>query len=160
MLSLIPQDPLLLGLNLRSALTVGIPLPDDEIWSVLKTVHMDETIRKRQGGLDMPLNFGENNFSAGEKQLLCAARALLKKAPILLCDEVASSLDQNSDEIINNIILKDDKRTVISIMHRLQYCSSFDRIIVLSEGKIVEDGSYDELLSQKGVFYEMINVQR
>lgn len=120
---------------------------------------MDETIQKREGGLDMQLNFGENNFSAGEKQLLCAARALLKKAPILLCDEVASSLDQNSDEIINNIILNDD-RTVISIMHRLQHCSRFDRIVVLSDGEIVEIGTHDQLLAMKGLFYEMINVQR
>ena len=161
MFSYCPQDPLLLGLTLRSALNCGIPLPDEEIWSALTSVQMDEKIRKREGGLDMELNFGEDSFSSGEKQLLCTARALLKKAPILLCDEIASSLDQTSDEIINNTILHDKKKTVISIMHRLQQCKNFDRIIVLRGGEVVEDGSFDELLSNnRGIFHEMINVQR
>ena len=161
MFSLIPQDPLLLGLTLRSALTCGLPLPDEDIWSALTSVQMDEKIRKREGGLDMELNFGEDSFSSGEKQLLCAARALLKKAPILLCDEIASSLDQTSDEIINNTILHDEKKTVISIMHRLQQCKNFDRIIVLRGGEVVEDGTFEELLSNnQGIFHEMINVQR
>lgn len=157
--TLIPQDPLLVGLTLRSALTCGLPIPDEEIWNALNTVHMDETIKRREG-LDMQLNFGDDSFSGGEKQLLCAARALLKKAPILLCDEIASSLDQTSDEIINSTILNDDHRTVISIMHRLQQCKNFSRVLVLKNGEVEEDGTYDELIQKKGLFYDMINVQR
>jgi len=157
---LIPQDAMLLGSTLREALTCGIHIPDEEIWNVLETLQIKEKIKERKGGLDMELNLGAVQFSAGEKQLLCTCRALLRKAAILLVDEVASTLDQNADEIINNIILSDKNVTVLSIMHRLQNCSRYDRIIVLNHGEVAEDGTYDELILRRGIFYDMINVQK
>lgn len=110
-------------------------------------------------GLDFHVGSKGDNLSGGQKQKLALARTLLKKSPILILDEATASLDNNSQTRIQRYIsskLK-GKTTVISVVHRLDMISEYDHILVMKEGKIVESGTYDDLIEQKGILYELIN---
>jgi len=113
-------------------------------------------------GLDFHVGSKGDNLSGGQKQKIALARALLKKSPILVLDEATASLDNSSQARIQRYIdtrLKGNT-TVISVVHRLDMISGYDHIIVMKDGKLVEAGSYDDLLDQKGILYDLINDSR
>ncbi|MCX7823200.1 MAG: ABC transporter ATP-binding protein/permease [Syntrophobacterales bacterium] len=97
-------------------------------------------------------------LSGGQKQKICLARVLLKKPSILLLDEVTSGLDNRSQAKVQQLIREDlaGKCTIISVVHRLETVSDYDRILVMKAGRIVEAGSYDELVEKKGYFYDLL----
>ena len=93
----------------------------------------------------------------GQKQLLCLARALLQQNRFLILDEATSNLDSKSEALVQKVIKRNFKRTtVITIVHRLNEIADYDKIIVIDKGKIVEQGSPDELIEGRGVFYDMV----
>ena len=97
-------------------------------------------------------------FSVGQKQLLCLARALIRKNKFLVLDEATSNVDMQTDHFIQNCIHNRFKETtVITIAHRLNTIADYDKIIVMDRGRIVEIGSPHELISKKGLFAEMVN---
>jgi len=139
---LIPQHPTLFGTTLRNVLVGGDEVEDEggreeEVWEALGRVHMAESVRGLSGGLETRLS--EVEFSAGERQLLCIARALLHQAPLMLCDEVTSSIDIKTDATIHEVVLSLGC-TVLFICHRLHHIQEFHRIIVMEQGRCVEEG--------------------
>jgi len=113
-------------------------------------------------GLDFHVGSKGDNLSGGQKQKLALARALLKKSPVLILDEATASLDNNSQTRIQRYISTKlrGKTTVIAVVHRLDMISEYDHILVMKEGKIVESGSYEDLIANKGTLYELINGRR
>ncbi|XP_067134117.1 ATP-binding cassette sub-family C member 4-like, partial [Centruroides vittatus] len=157
-LSIIPQDPLLFTGSVRNNLDPFKRHDDATLWKVLEEVHLKEVVRKLGNGLDGQLSEGGNNLSVGQKQLLCVARAILRRNKILIMDEATANIDKRTDSLIQKTIgEKFSSRTIITIAHRLQTIMNSDRIMVLNRGKIVEFDNPDRLLKNKnGLFYKMV----
>ncbi|MFD1169133.1 thiol reductant ABC exporter subunit CydC [Oceanobacillus caeni] len=130
-------------------------LTDEEMENILEKVKLNHFTLN-----DQVLEKGEN-LSGGEKQRLAIARVLLKKAPIWLLDEPTSSIDALTEKYIYNYLFKEAKEdTVVLISHRLTGLESMDQIIVMESGRIVEVGTFDELMEKKGYFYEMKQIEQ
>jgi ABC-type multidrug transport system fused ATPase/permease subunit len=129
---------------------------EEEIISAAKSAAADSFIAQLPNGYDTVI--GENGYSlsGGQKQRVSIARAFLKNAPILLLDEATSSLDTESESLVQEAIKKLMKdRTTLVIAHRLSTIINADQIIVLDDGKIVESGTHEELLSKNGVYKKL-----
>ena len=130
---------------------------DAEIWYSLEHAHLKDFVM----GLDKKLEFecseGGDNLSVGQRQLICLARALLRKTKILILDEATASVDPNTDELIQNTIRTEfSDCTLLTIAHRLNTIMDSSRIIVLDKGKVVEfDTPKNLLLNKKGLFFSM-----
>lgn len=109
-------------------------------------------------GLDFEVGSKGDRLSGGQKQKVAIARALLKDTPILIMDEATASLDNQSQALIQQLIETRYKgnKTIIAVIHRLDMTPSYDRIIVLKAGSIIEEGTYEELMTRKGAFYELV----
>jgi ATP-binding cassette subfamily B protein len=126
---------------------------EDAIWQAAMAAHCDDFIRQRGDGLDTLVGERGLKLSGGERQRLAIARALLKNAPILLLDEATSSLDSKVEAAIQDSLMRlMEGRTVIAIAHRLSTIIGMDRLLVLDEGQLVEEGTYEELLAKDGLF--------
>ena len=133
---------------------------DEEVVEAAKAAHADHFIRTLPGGYDMQINEEATNISAGQKQLLTIARAILADAPILILDEATSSVDTRTERIIQkamNNLMKG--RTSFIIAHRLSTIRDADHILVLDQGDIVEQGNHDELLAAGGFYAKLYNSQ-
>jgi ABC-type multidrug transport system fused ATPase/permease subunit len=138
-ISIIQQDPILFRGTIRENLDPFSKYTDDDLWRVLETCQMKELIEHLDAKLNYLIEDDGKNFSAGERQLFTLARAILKNSKILLLDEATSSIDNHTDEIIQNIIRKTlNSCTMLIIAHRLNTILDSDRIMVLDHGKIVE----------------------
>ena len=127
------------------------------ILSKSKILHMIESL---PGGLNYNINEETDNMSSGEKQLLTIARALVKNPDILILDEATSNVDTRLEYLINNSMNNLMKnRTSIVIAHRLSTIIESDKIIVIKNGKIIESGNHNELLNNKGYYYELYTSQ-
>ncbi|KAF8761854.1 Multidrug resistance-associated ABC transporter [Rhizoctonia solani] len=164
-LTIIPQDPTILSGTLRTTLDVFDEYEDHEI--ALRRVHLlpsDDEPEVNLGenanvfrDLDSPVSEGGENFSAGEKQLLCMARAILKRAKVLFCDEATASVDYVTDELISQTIRKEfAESTIVTIAHRLRTIIDYDKVLVMDQGHIAE---YDEpsalLANSSSKFYAL-----
>ncbi|XP_071446557.1 ATP-binding cassette sub-family C member 5-like [Hetaerina americana] len=157
-IAVIPQDPVLFAGTLRHNLDPFDEHSDDQLWDTLEKSHLKEKVMKDEKGLMMVVEADGDNFSVGEKQLLCLARALLRRNKILLLDEATASVDVMTDRLIQLTLSEAFSHcTVFTIAHRLDTVLSYDRIIVLDAGKILE---FDrpEVLSQKedSIFRSML----
>jgi len=112
-------------------------------------------------GLDFEVGSQGDRLSGGQKQKVAIARAFLKKSSILIMDEATASLDNTSQAMIQQMLEKKyrGKKTIIAVIHRLDLAHRYDRIFVLKSGSLIEEGTYDELMAQKGAFYELIQDQ-
>ena len=125
----------------------------DAIWRAAVAAHCDDFIKRRGDGLDTLVGERGLKLSGGERQRLAIARALLKDAPILLLDEATSSLDSEVEAAIQDSLMRlMAGRTVIAIAHRLSTIVGMDRLLVLDQGQLVEEGNYDELMAADGLF--------
>lgn len=153
----VPQDPFLFHRSLRENIAYSKPgATDKQIIAAARKAHAWEFIEKLPNGLDTVVGERGVKLSGGQRQRIAIARAILKDAPILILDEATSALDSESEKLIQQsltTLMKD--RTSIVIAHRLSTISQLDRIIVLDDGKIVEDGSHDELLAQKKTYAKL-----
>ena len=160
-ISLIPQDTVMFNRNIYQNIVFGTNINDiKKVRNASKKAYADEFIMQKEGGYESFAGDRGCKLSGGERQRLAIARAILKDAPILILDEATSSLDSQSEKLINkaieNII---NNQTVIAIAHRLSTLKNMDRIIVLDKGKIVEDGNFDELLKLEGKFFKLWQVE-
>lgn len=157
-LAIIPQDPTLFTGNLRYNMDPFNEYRDDEIWRALDMVKLKTTIVNHPKQLYQPIEENGANFSVGQRQLLCMARAVLKKTKILLLDEATASVDVETDAIIQNTIRQAFKFcTVLTIAHRLNTIMDSDKILVLDRGAVAEYDSPIHLLKNKnGIFYSMV----
>ncbi len=107
-------------------------------------------------GLDFEIKEDGKNLSVGEKQLICMVRAILRKSKIIVMDEATSSVDYSTEKLIQKTILNTLKgSTILTIAHRIKTILTYDRIFVLDKGELIEEGSPNQLIEQKGSFYQL-----
>ena len=132
---------------------------DEEIINACKTVGLDHFIRTLPKGYDTVL-YDVENLSAGEKQLLTIARAMVKNSPFLILDEATSSVDTRTEELVQKAMDKlTEGRTSFIIAHRLSTIKNADLILVMNDGNIIEQGNHDELMKKQGFYADLYNSQ-
>ena len=133
---------------------------DEEIYAAARAAHADHFIRALPDGYNTLLNEEASNLSQGEKQLLTIARAFLADPEILILDEATSSVDTRTEILVQGAMARLMKgRTAFVIAHRLSTIRNADEILVMDQGKIVEQGSHDDLMARKGFYYNLYNSQ-
>ncbi|XP_017108719.1 multidrug resistance-associated protein 1 isoform X2 [Drosophila bipectinata] len=156
-LTIIPQDPVLFSGSLRINLDPFEVKTDDEIWKALELSHLKSFVKSLAAGLNHEIAEGGENLSVGQRQLVCLARALLRKTKVLVLDEATAAVDLETDDLIQKTIRTEFKEcTVLTIAHRLNTILDSDKVIVLDKGQITEFASPTELLDNpKSAFYSM-----
>lgn len=156
-LTIIPQDPVLFSGTLRMNLDPYMVKTDDEIWTALELSHLKSFVKGTTGGLNHEISEGGENLSVGQRQLVCLARALLRKTKVLVLDEATAAVDLETDDLIQKTIRTEFKDcTVLTIAHRLNTILDSDKVIVLDRGQIIEFDTPTNLLENKNSsFYSM-----
>ena len=150
-LGIIPQDPVMFSSTVRFNLDPFSQYEDAEIWEVLRAVNMEHHVMTLPQKLEEQVAEGGDNFSAGQRQLICIARALLRKPKILVMDEATASVDNDTDTLIQSMVReKFVGATVLTIAHRLHTIIDYDKIMVLDSGRLVEMDSPGQLLQKEG----------
>ncbi|EYC42852.1 hypothetical protein Y032_0515g2785 [Ancylostoma ceylanicum] len=148
-MSFIPQDPVLFAGTIRSNLDPNNLFTDSELWSALEKTYLKTLISNLDKKLESEVTAGGENFSVGERQLMCLARALLMKSKIVLLDEATASLDMSTDKLIQKVIREVfQDATVILIAHRLENVYGLDRVLMMDGGKVVEFDRPEVLLNK------------
>ena len=160
-IALVPQDPVLFGDNARENIRYGrLDATDDEIVSAARTAEADSFLTTLPEGYETYLGERGTRLSGGQQQRIAIARAVLKNAPVLLLDEATSALDAQSEHAIQQALERlMQGRTTLVIAHRLATVRSADRIIVLDAGRIIAEGSHDELIAQGGLYADLARLQ-
>ncbi|XP_055221299.2 multidrug resistance-associated protein 1 isoform X9 [Gorilla gorilla gorilla] len=155
-ITIIPQDPVLFSGSLRMNLDPFSQYSDEEVWTSLELAHLKDFVSALPNKLDHECAEGGENLSVGQRQLVCLARALLRKTKILVLDEATAAVDLETDDLIQSTIRTQfEDCTVLTIAHRLNTIMDYTRVIVLDKGEIQEYGSPSDLLQQRGLFYSM-----
>uniref|UniRef100_A0A673J693 Multidrug resistance-associated protein 4 n=1 Tax=Sinocyclocheilus rhinocerous TaxID=307959 RepID=A0A673J693_9TELE len=157
-MSIIPQDPVLFTGTMRKNLDPFSQHSDHDLWNALKEVQLKAAVEELPAKLETELAESGSNFSVGQRQLVCLARAILRKNRILIIDEATANVDPRTDELIQKTIRAKFKEcTVLTIAHRLNTIIDSDRILVLDAGRIHEyDAPHVLLQNQNGIFYKMV----
>ncbi|XP_051254829.1 multidrug resistance-associated protein 5 isoform X5 [Dicentrarchus labrax] len=149
-LSIIPQDPVLFSGTVRSNLDPFNQNSEEQIWEALERSHMKECVSQLPLKLDSEVVENGENFSVGERQLLCVARALLRQCKVLILDEATAAMDAETDTLIQETIRSSFQDcTTLTIAHRLHTVLASDRIMVLNQGQVAEFGEPSELLANE-----------
>ncbi|KAI8200628.1 ABC transporter [Colletotrichum sp. SAR 10_76] len=157
-INVIPQDPFLMPGTIRFNLNpYGNSLDDDRLVEVLGRVGVWSLVQD-QGGLDAEMNV--NAWSAGQKQLLCLARAMLRQSKVLILDEAMSSVDSETEAIMQDIVDSDFRDcTVLAVMHRLKHVTHYDKVALLGDGRLLEFDTPGSLISGETQFAEMFKMK-
>ncbi|XP_048349017.1 ATP-binding cassette sub-family C member 2-like isoform X4 [Sphaerodactylus townsendi] len=155
-LNIIPQDPVLFSGTIQSNLDPLGKYSDFELWNALELCDLKNFVQSLPKKLQHEISESGENLSMGQRQLVCLARALLRKTKVLVLDEATASVDMETDNLVQSTIQKEFRNcTVLTIAHRLHSIMDSDRVLVLDSGKIAEFDTPQNLLQQRGVFYEM-----
>lgn len=156
-LTIIPQDPVLFSGTLRMNLDPFNLYDDEKVWSALEHSHLKDFVSGLNAGLQHEVSEGGENLSVGQRQLVCLARALLRKTRVLVLDEATAAVDLETDDLIQQTIRREFADcTVITIAHRLNTIMDSSRVLVLDKGEIREFESPENLLKdKKSIFYSM-----
>uniref|UniRef100_A0A8C0ISY5 ABC-type glutathione-S-conjugate transporter n=1 Tax=Chelonoidis abingdonii TaxID=106734 RepID=A0A8C0ISY5_CHEAB len=156
-ITIIPQDPVLFAASLRMNLDPLNQYSDEAIWTVLELIQLKNFVLDLPDQLNHECSERGENLSVGQKQLVCLARALLRKAQILVLDEATAAVDLETDLQIQSTIRTQFKEwTVLTIAHRINTILDYDRILVLENGQVAEFDSPEKLIAQKGLFYRLV----
>ncbi|XP_071968860.1 ATP-binding cassette sub-family C member 3 isoform X2 [Engystomops pustulosus] len=156
MLTIIPQDPVLFSGTLRMNLDPFDRYSDDEIWKALELSNLKKFVTGQTEKLDYECSEGGENLSVGQRQLVCLARALLRKTRILVLDEATAAIDLETDDLIQMTIRTQfEDCTVLTIAHRLNTIMDYTRVLVLDKGQIAEFDTPTNLIASRGIFYGM-----
>ncbi len=160
-MAMVPQETVIFAASARDNLRYGHwDSSDDALWAAAEMANATEFLRKLPEGLDTYMGEGGARLSGGQRQRVAIARALLRDAPILLLDEATSALDAESERLVQTALERlMNGRTTIVIAHRLATVRSADRIIVMDEGRIVEEGKHDKLIKAKGLYAKLARLQ-
>ena len=155
------QETWLKSGTIRENIAYGYPdATDEEIKEAARVSHADRFIRRLPDGYDTVLSEDGGNLSAGQKQLLCITRVMLRLPPMLILDEATSSIDTRTEQRIQRAFDKMMKgRTSFVVAHRLSTIKESDIILVMKDGAVIEKGSHQELLNLRGFYYELYNSQ-
>ncbi|XP_044034326.1 ATP-binding cassette sub-family C member 3 isoform X1 [Siniperca chuatsi] len=155
-LTIIPQEPVLFSGTLRMNLDPFEKYSDEEVWKALEHSHLHRFVSNQPAKLELECSEGGENLSVGQRQLVCLARALLRKTRILVLDEATAAIDLETDDLIQSTIRTQfEDCTVFTIAHRLNTILDYTRVLVLDKGQIAEFDTPSNLLSQRGIFYGM-----
>ena len=156
-MGIVLQDPFLFSGSVAENIRFGrLDATDEEVRAVARAVGAHEFITHLHMGYDTPVEEGGVVLSVGQRQLISFARALLADPRILILDEATSSVDTQTELLIQDALARLlEGRTAFVIAHRLSTIVNADRIVVLQDGRIVESGAHNELLAQKAVYYQL-----
>jgi len=160
-IGLVDQDPLLFMAPVRDNIAYAEPESDQErITSAARIANIHDTIVKLPDGYDHIVGERGVTLSGGEKQRICLARAILKDPPIMLLDEATSALDTRSEQLIQDALGNAlQGKTAVIIAHRLATVRNADRILVMDDGRITDQGTHEQLLEQSSLYRELANKQ-
>jgi ATP-binding cassette, subfamily B, multidrug efflux pump len=158
--AVVPQDVVLFPGTIAENVAAGAEPDRGRVASVLERLGALDLLTLRPGGLDAPVGERGANFSAGERQLIAFARALYRDAPILILDEATASIDSDTESRLQHALTELLKgRTALVIAHRLSTIRSADRILVLRQGRLVEQGSHEALMARGGLYAKLHELQ-
>ena len=160
-IGMVLQDSWLFSDTIRANIKYGnLTSTDEEIVDASKQVYVDNFVRQLSDGYDTLLNEDSDNISHGQKQLLTIARTILSKKEVLILDEATSSVDTRTEKLIQKAMDRlMENRTSFIIAHRLSTIRNADKIIVIEDGQIIEEGTHDELMLNKGYYYNTLHSQ-
>ncbi len=155
------QDVFLFAGDIRSNILLREDgISDEQVWEACRYVNADSFIKKLENGLDEVVRERGNNFSAGQRQLLSFARTIIHKPSVMILDEATANIDTETELLIQDSLEKmKNIGTMLIVAHRLSTIQHSDNIILLSHGEIIEQGSHQELLKQKGRYYQLYTLQ-
>eukprot|EP00753_Platysulcus_tardus_P008156 PLAT157.2.p1 GENE.PLAT157.2~~PLAT157.2.p1 ORF type:complete len:1456 (-),score=796.76 PLAT157.2:104-3955(-) len=161
-LSIIPQQPVLFQGSVRYNLDPWLTTSDSTLWDMLAAVELRDTVAAMPAGLDSAVMEGGSGWSVGQRQLFCLARTLLRGASLLVLDEATAYVDRETDALVQAALRRRfGDATVLTIAHRLDSIMDSDVLLVLDEGKLVQQGSPEELLrDEAGAFYSLVETAR
>ncbi|KAF2518504.1 ABC transporter ATP-binding protein [Flavobacterium salilacus subsp. salilacus] len=161
MMGLVTQDSILFNDSIRNNVALGKEnASDEEIIEALKIANAYEFVKDLPEGIETNIGDSGNKLSGGQKQRLSIARAVLKNPPIMILDEATSALDTESERLVQQALENMmQNRTSVVIAHRLSTIQKADKIIVMQKGKIVEQGTHDELLALDGIYRKLVMMQ-
>jgi subfamily B ATP-binding cassette protein MsbA len=161
LMGLVTQDSILFNDTIRNNITLGKQdATEEEILNALKIANAYEFVKDLPEGIDTNIGDSGNKLSGGQKQRLSIARAVLKNPPIMILDEATSALDTESERLVQQALENMmQNRTSVVIAHRLSTIQKADRIVVMKKGKIVEQGTHDELIEHDGTYKKLVMMQ-
>lgn len=161
MMAMVPQDSVIFAASARDNLRYGRwEASDEQVWEAARAANADAFLRALPDGLDTYLGEGGARLSGGQRQRLSIARALLRDAPLLLLDEATSALDAESERLVQDALERlMEGRTTIVIAHRLATVRAADRILVMEDGRIVEEGDHAALVARGGLYARLASLQ-
>jgi ATP-binding cassette subfamily B protein len=160
-IAVVPQETVIFAASARDNLRYGDWSADDgRLWAAAEAANAADFLRALPQGLDTYLGEGGARLSGGQRQRVAIARALLRDAPLLLLDEATSALDAESERLVQQSLERlFENRTTLVIAHRLATVRAADRIVVMSEGRIVEEGTHDSLNARNGLYARLARMQ-
>ena len=160
-MSVIHQNVYMFDKTLKENILLGKKFNNEELNKALNTSGVNEFLMTLPNGINSFIGENGNNLSGGQRQRVAIARSLIQNTPILLLDEGTSALDSKTAFEIEDTLLNIDDLTVITITHKLidNILSRYDEIIVMNNGRIVEQGSFNELMDKQGEFYDLYSVE-
>ena len=160
-IAVIPQDTTLFNRTIMENIRYGnVNASDEDVIKAAKSAFADNFIKELPNGYNSKVGERGVMLSGGERQRIAIARAILKNAPILILDEATAALDSESEQYIQKSLKSLMRgKTVIAIAHRLSTLKEMDRLIVMDKGKIVEEGTHDDLLKKRGAYYRFYQIQ-
>ncbi|WP_425549868.1 ABC transporter ATP-binding protein [Celeribacter arenosi] len=158
--SVVSQDALLFDESIRDNVQMGAEVSEAALKSALDAAHVSDFVAKLDHGLDTPAGPRGSGLSGGQKQRVAIARAILRDRPVLLLDEATSALDAQSEKIVQDALEKlSQGRTTLVIAHRLSTIRSAHKIVVMDKGRVVDQGTHDELLARGGLYADLYRLQ-
>ena len=160
-IAMVPQETVIFAASARDNLRYGNwDAGEDQLWEAARDANAETFLRALPDGLDTFMGEGGARLSGGQRQRIAIARALLRRAPLLLLDEATSALDAESEKLVQDALERlMEERTTIIIAHRLATVRAADRIIVLDQGRIVEEGTHAALSAAKGLYARLAKLQ-
>ena len=159
---LVSQDVVLFNDTLFPNITMGLKgVTDEQVWHALQVAGMSDYVKGLPDGLQYALTDRGMNLSGGQRQRISIARAVLRAAPILILDEATSAMDTESEQaFMQSLVRLREHHTLLVIAHRLSTIRNADRIYVLENGRVVQEGSHDSLKNQPGKYQMLLNINR
>ncbi|MDQ1847844.1 ABC transporter ATP-binding protein [Gemmobacter fulvus] len=158
--AVVSQDSMLFDETIRENVALGRDLPPERLTRALEAAHVSEFLKSFPQGVDTPAGPRGSALSGGQRQRVAIARALISDAPVLLLDEATSALDAQSEALVADAIRRlGEGRTTLVIAHRLATVREADKIVVMDKGRVVQQGSHDDLLAEGGLYADLYRLQ-